>query len=130
MEALAAQKSIIALASTSDNEAIPKTHFKLLQSTASDHWLCCRTISLREDDTTFNSLPLIFDIVTRIAHNNCYLTREGDIDLCDKGESPIVSCWLKACPDDVSRMEWRRMIRRLKVILNSTESLVDTSQLL
>ena len=130
MELLAAQKSIITLATTSDDNAIPVTHFRRLLFNAPEHWICCRAISLVENDILFNSLPLIFDIVAHVVHDDCYLTVKGDIELCEKGESPILSCWLESCPDDVSQREWARMIHRLRKILNTSIFPFDTSQLL
>jgi hypothetical protein len=130
MEYLAAQKSVVTLATTSDDNAIPETHFQLLLFNSPEHWICCRAISLIENGTMFDSLPLIFDITARVVRDDCYLTLQGDVVLCDKGESPILSCWVESCPDDVSQNEWTRMIRRLMIILDTTVTPVDTSELL
>jgi len=87
LEELAAQKSIVCLASTLDNNSIPWTHFQLLkpevQGPASNQWLCCHTISLHAEGTVLTSLLLIFDVVACIMEEDCFLTTEGDLSVCE-----------------------------------------------
>jgi hypothetical protein len=130
LEQLASQKSLLSIASNSDDTTMPKTHFKNLKSSTPQHWLCCRTINLCANNITYESLPIIFDLTTHIAHTDCFLTTAGDSTICNKKEIPIVSCWLKNCPDTVSQTEWQRMVEQLRDILRTAMTTLDTSELI
>lgn len=131
LEELAAQKSVILIASNSDGNAIPSIHFaRELDTSAPNQKIGCRTINFEENGTVITSLPVIFDIICRISRSDCYLTVQGDKQQCQPGEGdPVMSGWLEPCPDSDSKFEWSRMIRRLKHIMNDAQDNINVSEL-
>ena len=130
LEQLTAVKTILSIAGNCDDDSIPTTHFQLLKSEAPDQWLCCHPINLHTESTIYKSLPLISDLTACITHEDCFLTTHGDITTCGSDEKPIISCWLKSCPDPISQSEWNRMIDWLCHIFSTANMPLEMMELI
>lgn len=129
-EKFVSQKCFVLIASNSDDDVIPRIHFETdydhdVGLTTPEQQIACRSIKFEEDGVTYTSLPIVFDLTCRISQEDCHLTTEDDED----NEQPITSCWLQPCPDDISGVEWARMLRRISSIISNTGEKVDLSKL-
>lgn len=128
LDFLAAKKSFVLIASHSDDDMIPAIHFEAdvhgISANTPEQQIACRTISFTEDGTIYTSLPVIFDLTCRIVQDDCHLVMGDDDERCS-----AISCWLEPCPDDISAVEWGRMLKRVGSIVSGIGETIDLSEM-
>ncbi|PIL26811.1 hypothetical protein GSI_11072 [Ganoderma sinense ZZ0214-1] len=92
--------------------------------------ICCRRPT---EDRYVNGIlappilePFVFELIGQIAEYDCHLTVDGH---GDRTEAPVASCWIEACPDQVSRIEWAQSIVSLNRIIDTIREPVCPDEL-
>ncbi|OBZ69713.1 hypothetical protein A0H81_10072 [Grifola frondosa] len=95
------------------------------------HWTCSVNLNPPVELSVFelSFCPVAFEVLGRIAVEDCHLTRGGPL-VEDSGNLPVVaSCWIEALPDFGSEIYWRRIRPAAEVIVNAAPGPVNTSHI-
>ncbi|OBZ74119.1 hypothetical protein A0H81_06461 [Grifola frondosa] len=105
--------------------------------TSANHlWSCATSLKPPEDIlgvSGVDALLLYFKVVGQVAREACYLTAQGVEswvrDFYDE-EQHFASCWLEACPNYLSQVEWRKAAVAIDIVSAAAAEPLDLSRVI
>ncbi len=103
------------------------------QETHEEHEICCMQFS---DLPSFLDprprVPILFEIIGQVSHEDCFLTTDGyeSPESSGQDDERLATCWIETRHDYISRIYWLGIAPAVQEIVNHVSGDVDTSKVL